>query len=268
MKVAERLLHAALDNWVSSRIDRAKGAPITVRKNTRDIIFSRKNKIIYNRIPKNANSTVMEVMKAIRDAQGALPSFRTLPLKIAHSLESGDALLNQYDWLVVIRNPYARILSAFLDKMSKALFQKRFGIFTLDPEGFVQFLSYLDQHGPNVDPHFNLQTDLLYLPLDHFNVRIPFEDINHCLGLYFESLGMRHLLGKDFLEKASHAGTHHKTESSSKLSFFYTPDALALVNRIYRLDFETLGYRTANVPEDVGESVRNFPHPIIKSNHL
>lgn len=49
--------------------------------------------------------------------------------------------------MVIVRDPFSRTLSAFLDKFRSPFFQRDFGPFDLTPEGFSRFLAYLEGGG-------------------------------------------------------------------------------------------------------------------------
>jgi len=201
-------------------------------------------RFIYNRIPKNANSSLVTLMHAIENGY-----FRSV-IKSRRNIDHLNTIavgsvhrLTDYRRMVVVRNPYSRLLSAFLEKMSYDRNRGRYGKFELSPDGFDDFIGWLERGGLEKNQHWDLQTRKMILPLGQYTDVIRFEALHEQLGEFIVSVGLgaKSALLENMSE-ASSAGRRHGTGASGKIDRFYTQPRAARVYDLYRSDFEALGY--------------------------
>ena len=140
----------------------------------------------------------------------------------------------------LVRNPFARALSAYLDKISRPnLLRTRFcienGLDETAEIGFEDFLESLDPSTTVLDQHFKPQVDNVYagtLPLDMVFALERFSDTAPVLA---EKL-------KIPIETRS--GQKHATGASEKVRSFFSDAAIEHVRRLYSRDFARFGYST------------------------
>ena len=214
-------------------------------------LVSRPYKYCYFRIPKCANSSVLRTL-AYYDNQ--LPydenDHRGGVYKLLYSgiEKSGcwtaKGLLNNYFCFTFVRNPYARLLSAYLDKLVNKTGDAKYEhvkarIRDLSEKGEVSFdgfVKYLEVDGVYANAHWCPQHKLM--PLDpkdiHFigHVETFSQDIEELVNRIF---GASTYAG----DKTRTAG---QTSASQRLTDFYTSDLAERVYGLYQDDFSCFGY--------------------------
>jgi hypothetical protein len=140
-----------------------------------------------------------------------------------------------------VRNPFARALSAYVDKVANdpavwPVFLKRFG---LKPDVGKRELSFRDfisliavAHDDLLDGHFRPQCRNLLVPLAK-PVFIGFVENMKPVGRFLESRGV-----------AFHDERLNATRAQQRLDTFYDSRAAALVRERYSGDFAAFGYST------------------------
>ncbi len=148
---------------------------------------------------------------------------------------------------IFVRNPYTRVLSAYLDKIARKNDNKARKIFTqrlsLDPNedmSFKQFLHHLKKQSPRImDPHWKPQTTYLFGGLIDYHFIGYFEnferDFKQMLKLIYPKFQ------EESFENKKKAGGHH-THSQSRLRDFYNNQTQELVYEIYKEDFYNFNY--------------------------
>ena len=136
---------------------------------------------VYSRIPKAANSTVVanlykaETGKILIDDTTSVKDeyFSTLSALNADELNQ----LNSFFKFTVVRNPLARIQSAYLDKISRDqtstktnMVRDRLGIAPEKSVNFDDFIDYLEQGGISQNGHWSLQKDLLCFQIEEYEI--------------------------------------------------------------------------------------------------
>lgn len=158
----------------------------------------------------------------------------------------------------IVRNPYTRILSAYLDKICRRCtlreqFYWQHSIPRNENIRFEEFLKLLYQPGVILDQHYRPQVENIFLGGIHIDAVFPLENYASFVSEIRDSI-------KDFRDDhaAEGASTYqkHATNSSDKISAYYTSDAAAMVREIYHDDFEAFGYST-NISE-----LRDAPAPL------
>jgi hypothetical protein len=206
-------------------------------------VVDRRRGFIYFRIPKAANSTVM-VNLAEADMRGQETSKhvkRAFARVDTLSKQEVAELSSRFFLFTVVRNPYSRLVSSFLDKIARG---KRSGqvLLALDKPagadiGFLEFCRYLQRGGVDDDPHWYRQVDL-----------IP------CGPAMLNTFGRTENLGEDLSEilrringvapKELTSWAPHQTGANSKLAQFYCDESLRIVREVYAEDFSAFGYST------------------------
>ena len=200
---------------------------------------------LYNRLPKTANSTVTHLL--------AQQSFGTRAGRAKHrfrrcsrlSTRELRAVVQDYLKFVVVRDPYSRTLSAFLDKVQRRRPQARdpmrwFARAGVAQPAFEDFCRYLDDGGLLADNHWAPQTEGLVLPLDRFDVVARFETLERDLGAIHARLFGAPVAA---LPRRGPPGVG----AEAALARHYTPRAAEIVSRLFREDFERLGYPLRDV---------------------
>lgn len=187
--------------------------------------------VFCNRIPKAANSSVI-VNLAYRKFGREIPSkeakrlFRT-PSQLKRSeLEDLPSLFT----FAFVRNPYTRVLSAFLDKVDRRAKRRN------EDVPFLEFLDYLERDGLYSNAHWAPQTSLLLLPFEQFDFIGKTEHLDRDLGYVISQLKMQ-LDDQRILSALGNA-----TGASKKLETYYDDTAKAKVDKLYRSDFEAFDY--------------------------
>jgi len=221
------------------------------RADARGAVFFR-SKFFYNRIPKNANTTIVSVIRQLEhgddDVAGMGGARAKDGLVRPSELRARDieALEESFFKFVFVRNPYTRVLSAYRDKISGGRRQARKfhrwatrkGL-SADP-CFANFCRYLAEAGLYEDPHWAPQKDCLLLCPSKFDF----------LGSV-ENLGtdLREMLWRAFEgEVALDIPMTNSTNSSSKVGEYYTQREIDMVQDLYKADFEAFGYPTTLPP--------------------
>ncbi|RDC75462.1 hypothetical protein DLJ49_01580 [Rhodovulum sp. 12E13] len=155
----------------------------------------------------------------------------------------------------VVRNPYSRLLSGYLDKIGKirAANDPEAGLRQHSlphlPESFSEFVEIVCAQ-PDVerDVHWTSQaarTSAAFLPYDA---------IGHleALGLFLQGLAAR--FGMPPPETGNRA--EHRTEASGKIAAHYTPEDIQRVRDAFAADFQAFGYSDdpAHLPPDPAEA--------------
>jgi hypothetical protein len=140
-----------------------------------------------------------------------------------------------------VRNPYARALSAYLDKVPRTGTTRYPELVDRDVSTFESFLGAIARcEHRYLDPHFRPQWINLDLP------RLSYDAI-----FFLENLEpLRRFLAE--VHDGDHVETFapHSRSASTRLSEHYTPRAIDLVREIFAGDFTTFGYSTEL--DDVG----------------
>lgn len=196
----------------------------------------------YNRVKKNANSTTISILSELEtgqrlDDQSAKRSLRHLESASWPQLRRGRDL----HFFIITRDPYSRVLSAFLNKFAKDSYQSDFRAFPLDRSGFFDFLKWLADGALTIDPHWDAQHKLIFAPLSAYDSVLRFEEFPDC---FIDLLNRRKIpVGRDLVARMGQVNSQTRTKASAKLAEFYTPAAEALVTDLFARDFDLLSYR-------------------------
>jgi hypothetical protein len=149
--------------------------------------------------------------------------------------------LSVFDWLLIVRDPYSRTLSAFLEKFRREDYIRNYGNFAISPDGFHDFLCWLKNGGLSADYHWNLQTAHLLLPINYYSKIIRFENFYSEFLSFLQQKNPS--INANFLTECTKLGTRHATQSNSKIDIFYNKEARKLVSELFEVDFHALGYK-------------------------
>jgi Sulfotransferase family len=209
-------------------------------------VYPRLN-LAYNRVRKNANTTVVSLLNEIETGNSA-KSRREAKHNSGRLYRSPSALLKirSLRFFVVIRNPYTRVLSAFLDKFRYEPYLQAHGRFDLTPAGFEKFLVYLRQGGLAKDGHWDLQIKSLLLPLARYDGVIRFENLREELGAFLQAMKIQIPAGRLDAPYATDEGK--ATSAGIRASEFYDGRIREVVASLYREDFDALDYDPALPP--------------------
>ncbi len=205
------------------------------------------HKLILNRIKKSGNTTIIAFLNdvLIGNSYGGPEELKKKLIRPSdlnpHELRS----LSEYRSAVFVRNPYDRVLSAYL---GSGRIKKTYGSFHFGPNSkahFHEFLNFLDSGGLYVDRHWWPQVDLLFQPPEEFSFVGKLENV------IADMAAMLRMIGVD-TESASRLKEPHEIEmrgeggkirsAGAKSQSYYTDDGRAVVARLYRRDFETFDY--------------------------
>jgi|AntDeeMetagen134_2_1112570.scaffolds.fasta_scaffold00065_7 hypothetical protein len=187
--------------------------------------------VFCNRIPKAANSSVI-VNLAYRKFGREIPSKEAKKLFLTPSqLRSSEVeRVSGLFRFAFVRNPYTRVLSAFLDKIDRRERRKN------REASFLEFLEYLEKDGLLSNAHWAPQTSLLLIPFNEFDFFGKTENLNEDLGFVLDQV-QGHKENEKMLSALGNA-----TGASGKLETYYDDQAKAKVDQLYREDFECFGY--------------------------
>ncbi len=195
----------------------------------------------YNRIKKNANSTTVSILTELETGlrlDDDAAKRRTPHLESAGWPTLLDA--RKFHFFVIVRDPYSRVLSAFLNRFSKDRYVSEFGSFAPDPKGFLDFLHWLGDGGLTADAHWDEQHKLIFAPLSAFDSVLKFEDFPDNLVTLLNARGVA--LTQDHGARIGSVNQATRTKASGKLLQFYTPEAEKRVTDLFKTDFDILPY--------------------------
>ena len=217
--------------------------------------------LVFNRVKKAGNTTVLSFLWSISasSSMGGASSTRDIkksvltPMRASyHQAES----MRNYTRVAVVRNPYDRVLSAFLNKVApgdlyeesrKRHFKVVPGWGMESPEGFTRFVDFLGAGGLYHNRHWWPQRDLLILPPDKFDVIGKLETLPDDMARVLQLIGRDPLLARSLAKPHPlEASQPYKiTGATKKRAEFYSPEVASVVRNLYASDFEAFGY-----PED------------------
>lgn len=201
--------------------------------------------IAYNRIQKNANSSAVVLLNDLE--QGYVEHQRIAKKNTRTLFDFGphaSRIPADLTYMVIIRNPYSRVLSAFLNKFKEgSRLRKQHGDFEQTPEGFRAFVHYLRDGGLSGNSHWDLQKKLMVLPLSEYDAVIKFENFREEMIEFLTERGLKPREGS--LESFYPGDEGKKTGATEKLERFYSREVCDLVAEIFDEDFSYLGYDKA-----------------------
>jgi len=206
-------------------------------------------RLVYNRIKKSGNTTVVAFLSDLEDASvvhGTASAYKTATLRPL-DLDALQMLRARcYTTSTFVRNPFARVLSAFRQKVANGEHDRHRdvpGFGRDDPEGFSEFLGWLDADGLHQNRHWWPQTDLLMLPAARFDHVGKLENIVADMRDLLELIGADP--GKADRLEQPHAVSRHSTSSNERVATYYaSPRSVDTVRSLYARDFEAFEYDT------------------------
>lgn len=203
---------------------------------------------VYNRIQKNANTTTMLLLDALEVGHlRSIPQSKGQHLLFYKAWALGRFSLENARYMVVVRSPFSRALSAFLFKFRfmRHTAMTRYGRdFDITPQGFMDFLLWLRDGALTRDLHWDLQLRSLALPVGVFTDIIHVERYEAEMREFLSHTSPASpaaLAAIDFAELRS-LGSPHASGPKDKHEDFMTPQTRRLVAEIYAGDFEAFGY--------------------------
>ncbi|HVZ91621.1 MAG TPA: sulfotransferase family protein [Rhizomicrobium sp.] len=212
------------------------------------INWSEKHRYIYVETPKVACSSIKLTLQRIelndrayapddihKRADSPLLAARARPRRFLRALRS-----SAYFRFCFVRNPYGRILSAYLDKLVRSERERPQSLASLGlaPEARPSFLDFLellaDAEPSRFDVHWARQVDLLTPHLIAYDFIGRFESFDADFSTVLRRIGR----GPDWIADAR----RHRTDASAQMDRWIGPPERALIERIYAADFDAYGY--------------------------
>ena len=197
----------------------------------------------YNRVPKAANTTIMSNLAKWKTggAPPAATDLRSLfPMTPARLTEEQVERFGQLFKFTFVRNPYSRVLSAYLDKIAKddePNRRRKMGRTSSDGvPSFGDFVRWLDRDGLHEDMHWAPQSSILLVAVAEFDFIGKLENLD---GDFRKVADM---LGGDRNDNSVHTFAPHSSGAVDKVAEYYTKELKEIVARLYREDFDSFGY--------------------------
>ena len=216
---------------------------------------------VYYRIPKAANSTVTWSLFRTRggptdaDIETAKGDAFLTPSHLDTTM--ADCAATSFLQFTVVRNPYTRLASAYLDKIAGSEPQCRRVAKTLgiaaDAIKFSDFIDYLEHcAGLHRNAHWAPQADLLPLSPLELDLILYTEDLDRDLPRLLRRLYPERTA---IIERCEHKrraqgdrDARKNPRASAWLETLYDDALRRRVRRLYERDFEAFGYDPERVP--------------------
>lgn len=210
--------------------------------------------IHFDRIPKNANTFLFMLfdqirlgIESVRDREVAR---RDIIAPIDLSLKTD---LRKYRHVVVVRDPFSRCLSMFLQKIEPGIstnYSYLSGYGVHGKEGFRSFLMHLSSRNTLYSNyHFWPQVDCFTLKdIKNYDYTLRFENLNSDLIKMLKSLDIEFDSDEQQIEVAYREKDKVKlTNSRKKMPQYFDAHTEKLVRDIYKKDFCHIGYPQKSV---------------------
>jgi len=148
--------------------------------------------------------------------------------------------------LVVVRNPFDRALSVFLDKVAPGTSQN-YSIFPgygdKTRTGFKRFLSGIENEKLRKSNHhmWSQKESMVFNSISYYTDVVRFENFETELGDFFRSLGVQ----SDIFQGDEERGIvdpKKVTDAAKKRMDYLDEEAAALIEAVYQEDFRAFGY--------------------------
>jgi hypothetical protein len=212
--------------------------------------ISATDEFFYNRIPKVANSTIISTLARYSTARSGTELKVDAKLFFQRpafaSSKTARDIKHKYYKFVFVRNPFTRVLSAYLDKVVRqnSIRYRRWALKNGQPQSpsFADFCRYLDGGGLYEDAHWAPQVDCLLIPFADFNFVGRFETVDADLKQV-----VTHIFGDE--NPVLHLSGPPRTHAGDKLGKYYSEEESGTIARLYAKDFAMFGYD----PEALGQ---------------
>lgn len=204
--------------------------------------YSPPNRFFYNRVPKAGNTSVARILagksRYTRPRPGKGDMGRMLRPQLMSRADVRALAGPDTFRFTVVRNPYTRVLSAYLSKILLIDNPKRLRRFARmmkadpgTPPDFTTFCRFLANGGVWRDGHWAPHRALMLLPQDMYHHVGRVETLDHDLALI-----ARRIWGEDAAVPAPRLGMQ------TAIATHYTDEARDSVARLYAEDFRRFGY--------------------------
>ncbi len=187
--------------------------------------------VFCNRIPKAANSSVISGLASLKTGEHvpskpAKEMFRPPSSLSQTELDDFESLFK----FAIVRNPFARTLSAYLDKI------ERKGKIDGYETNFPDFMDYLERGGLYRNAHWAPQSALLLIPPERYDFFGRVERFDDDMQQVYARL-------REPAEGYAPRSIYQNyTGASEKARRYYTPRQVEQVRTLFREDFERFGY--------------------------
>lgn len=228
------------------------------KSTTKDLNYavhvSMKHKYIFVETPKVACSTIKLTLQCLEleDPSFGREDFEDLhrrdysPLLKLQQIPNFESYFEREDFYTFcfVRNPYARLLSCYLDKINKPTNFKKMVLKSMDldendinhPISFEEFVCVVEQQTPlEMDYHWRPQAYLVCLNTINYNLIGRLETFVDD----FSKVGGQ--LSPDF-NKYYAPEVRHQTDATKVLKKYYNDDLFARVYEVYKVDFINFSY--------------------------
>ncbi len=202
--------------------------------------------VFYNRIPKAANTTVVailhEIQKGTVDEVDAIKEEIIRPSRLDWTQARAFRRLFKFTF---VRNPYERLLSAWLQKVAPGKVSTYAGIpgFGNDSqEGFAAFVRYLSAGGLMDNKHWTPQYLLMVIPPEKYDFVGRVETFNRDMQYVLDKAGLVLPDGRSLDELYPTDKAGKKTQAGEKLAKYFSATEIDQVYQLYKTDFERLNY--------------------------
>jgi hypothetical protein len=210
--------------------------------------YSPPDQFFYNRVPKAGNTSVARVLAGhsnyCRPRPGKGDMGRMLRPQLMSRADVRTLTGPDTFRFTIVRNPYTRVLSAYLSKILLIDNPKRLRRFARmmntdpgTPPDFTTFCRFLANGGLWRDAHWAPQWALMLLPEDMYHFVGRTETLEEDLTLITSRIW-----GSDTVVSTPRLGM--QTNSGDAIAAHYTDAARDIIARIYAEDFRRFGYST------------------------
>lgn len=224
-----------------------KAYPIKLNRNIIEngLAISTAQRYVYARMRKAANSTVISSLynaennkkvTSLDDIQIIKDNYFTKPGELS---KTDLKNLDSYFKFTIVRHPYSRILSAYMDKIENRNRSQRKIVAEFlnkqqhDEITLNEFLNFLENGGLRENAHWAPQTDFLVFPIDQYDYIGKLEKLQQDL---MQILAIIYKKNCPIISV-----NEHKTDSKSKTKELTPSDKLRIYS-LYMDDFKNFNY--------------------------
>lgn len=205
--------------------------------------FDAELNIFYNRIPKVANSSIVKWLLGLKPSDVRGRSYKKVFKNPSRMSSAEIDRLDHAVKFVFVRNPYTRVLSAYLDKVVRVGYFQPGGKLSGTSLSrlnaiptFSEFCCWLEDGGLYQNAHWAPQSSLLLIPLERFDFIGKFENI----ATDIETLQMM-MRGEGAGRELERHGPP-ATDAASLLERYYRREDYRRVESLYADDFSNFSY--------------------------